>query len=175
MNHPDGIWLGDGSGVRYKMAIFYGNDRIRSLDSEEINAAVSNHMRVISRQQRERGRKRRTWAINHTPTTRHHHRVESRHLRDTSSIPISFTPRILHSQSNNMANNVSRLPTLSEVVSSKTRSPVDLFGFYVYMRDHQRAVDCKSPLSPFSPISLYLSHISPISLPPLVPLSLPCP
>jgi len=69
VNHPDGIWLGDGSGVRYKMAIFYGNDRIRSLDSEEINesnSAVSNHMRVISRQQRERGRKRRTWAINHT-------------------------------------------------------------------------------------------------------------
>lgn len=39
----------------------------------------------------------------------------------------------------------SRLPTLSEVVSSHTQSPVDLYGFYLYMRDEQRSVDCIQP------------------------------
>lgn len=34
-----------------------------------------------------------------------------------------------------------RLPTLYEVLSRTTRSPVDLFAFYVYMRDQQRSVD----------------------------------
>jgi hypothetical protein len=42
-------------------------------------------------------------------------------------------------------NTASRLPTLSEVVSSKSASPVDLFGFYVYMRDEQHSVDCTPP------------------------------
>ena len=47
-----------------------------------------------------------------------------------------------HDNHHHNHNTVSRLPTLSEVVSSKTRSPVDLFGFYIYMRDEQRSVDC---------------------------------
>lgn len=34
-----------------------------------------------------------------------------------------------------------RLPGLYEVLSRTTRSPVDLFAFYVYMRDQQRSVD----------------------------------
>lgn len=34
-----------------------------------------------------------------------------------------------------------RLPTLLEVLSRRTQSPVDLFAFYVYMRDQQRSVD----------------------------------
>lgn len=34
-----------------------------------------------------------------------------------------------------------RLPTLLEVLARRTMSPVDLFSFYVYMRDQQRSVD----------------------------------
>lgn len=34
-----------------------------------------------------------------------------------------------------------RLPTLFEVLSRETKAPVDLFNFYIYMRDQQRSVD----------------------------------
>ncbi|KAN0068862.1 RGS domain containing protein [Elaphomyces granulatus] len=34
-----------------------------------------------------------------------------------------------------------RLPTLSEVLNRYTLSPVDLYSFYIYMRDQQRSVD----------------------------------
>ena len=34
-----------------------------------------------------------------------------------------------------------RLPTLFEVLSRRTAPPVDLFSFYIYMRDQQRSVD----------------------------------
>ncbi|KAB8338928.1 hypothetical protein FH972_021868 [Carpinus fangiana] len=34
-----------------------------------------------------------------------------------------------------------RLPTLNEVLSRQTAAPVDLFSFYIYMRDQQRSVD----------------------------------
>jgi len=34
-----------------------------------------------------------------------------------------------------------RLPTLYEVLSRRTTAPVDLFSFYIYMRDQQRSVD----------------------------------
>jgi hypothetical protein len=34
-----------------------------------------------------------------------------------------------------------RLPTLFEVLSRRTSPPVDLFSFYIYMRDQQRSVD----------------------------------
>lgn len=35
----------------------------------------------------------------------------------------------------------SRLPNLFEVLSRRTLAPVDLFSFYIYMRDVQRSVD----------------------------------
>ena len=34
-----------------------------------------------------------------------------------------------------------RLPTLFEVLGRRTLPPVDLFSFYIYMRDQQRSVD----------------------------------
>lgn len=34
-----------------------------------------------------------------------------------------------------------RLPTLYEVLARRTSAPVDLFFFYIYMRDQQRSVD----------------------------------
>ncbi|KAI9376012.1 RGS domain-containing protein [Aspergillus egyptiacus] len=34
-----------------------------------------------------------------------------------------------------------RLPTLFEVLSRRTLAPVDLYSFYIYMRDQQRSVD----------------------------------
>lgn len=37
--------------------------------------------------------------------------------------------------------NRNRLPTLFEVLSRQTMAPVDLFSFYIYMRDQQRSVD----------------------------------
>lgn len=36
---------------------------------------------------------------------------------------------------------LNRLPTLFEVLNKKTESPVDLWSFYVFMRDEQHAVD----------------------------------
>ena len=40
-----------------------------------------------------------------------------------------------------LANNRHRLPTLNEVLQRRTLAPVDLFSFYIYMRDQQRSVD----------------------------------
>jgi hypothetical protein len=34
-----------------------------------------------------------------------------------------------------------RFPTLFEVLSRTTKPPLDLFSFYIYMRDQQRSVD----------------------------------
>jgi hypothetical protein len=34
-----------------------------------------------------------------------------------------------------------RLPSLLEVLGRRTTAPVDLFSFYIYMRDQQRSVD----------------------------------
>lgn len=34
-----------------------------------------------------------------------------------------------------------RLPTLFEVLARRTLAPVDLYHFYIFMRDQQRAVD----------------------------------
>lgn len=34
-----------------------------------------------------------------------------------------------------------RLPTLLEVLSRRTLPPVDLYSFYIYMRDQQQSVD----------------------------------
>jgi hypothetical protein len=34
-----------------------------------------------------------------------------------------------------------RLPTLGEVLARQTAAPVDLFSFYIYMRDQQKSVD----------------------------------
>ena len=39
------------------------------------------------------------------------------------------------------ARNRGRLPTLNDVLHRKTMAPVDLFSFYIYMRDQQRTVD----------------------------------
>lgn len=46
--------------------------------------------------------------------------------------------------------NRNRLPTLFEVLSRRTLPPVDLFSFYIFMRDQQRSVDyldfwCETP------------------------------
>jgi hypothetical protein len=37
--------------------------------------------------------------------------------------------------------NRNRLPTMFEVLSRRTLPPVDLYSFYIYMRDQQRSVD----------------------------------
>lgn len=37
--------------------------------------------------------------------------------------------------------NRNRLPSLFEVLSRRTLPPVDLYSFYIYMRDQQRSVD----------------------------------
>ncbi|KAI9744489.1 MAG: Bud site selection protein, Revert to axial protein 1 [Claussenomyces sp. TS43310] len=44
-------------------------------------------------------------------------------------------------QSSLLDANRDRLPTLFEVLSRRTRPPVDLFSFYIYMRDQQHSVD----------------------------------
>ncbi|KAL2018398.1 hypothetical protein VTK56DRAFT_876 [Thermocarpiscus australiensis] len=49
--------------------------------------------------------------------------------------PVASTPSPQPDLSRN------RLPTLFEVLSRRTLPPVDLFSFYIYMRDQQRSVD----------------------------------
>ncbi|CDK29118.1 unnamed protein product [Kuraishia capsulata CBS 1993] len=39
------------------------------------------------------------------------------------------------------SSHLDRLPTLYEVLNRKTQAPVDLWSFYVYMRDSQQAID----------------------------------
>lgn len=46
-----------------------------------------------------------------------------------------------HSSSPTIDMNRNRLPTLFEVLARRTLAPVDLYFFYLYMRDQQRAVD----------------------------------
>lgn len=48
------------------------------------------------------------------------------------SEPASRAPLELHRN---------RFPTLFEVLSRKTVAPLDLYSFYIYMRDQQRSVD----------------------------------
>ncbi|BFZ54641.1 Bud site selection protein, Revert to axial protein 1 [Savitreella phatthalungensis] len=40
-----------------------------------------------------------------------------------------------------MTSSENRLPTLIEVLARRTQAPVDLYAFYIYMRDQQRSVD----------------------------------
>ncbi|OLL22719.1 Protein rax1 [Neolecta irregularis DAH-3] len=50
-----------------------------------------------------------------------------------------------------------RLPTLTEILDRKSLPPVDLFSFYIYMRDQQRSVDCITCLvSPLTVLDLDL-------------------
>ncbi|KAK4160997.1 RGS domain-containing protein [Cladorrhinum sp. PSN259] len=51
------------------------------------------------------------------------------------SAPVPSTPSPVPDLNRN------RLPTLFEVLSRRTLPPVDLFSFYIYMRDQQRSVD----------------------------------
>lgn len=46
-----------------------------------------------------------------------------------------------HSPSPQPDLNRNRLPSLFEVLSRRTLPPVDLYSFYIYMRDQQRSVD----------------------------------
>ena len=44
-------------------------------------------------------------------------------------------------EQDHMEHNRNRFPTLFEVLSRRTVAPLDLFSFYIYMRDQQRSVD----------------------------------
>ena len=52
-------------------------------------------------------------------------------MGDRTDLPAPGTPDL----------NRNRLPTLGEVLNRNTLAPVDLFSFYIYMRDIQRSVD----------------------------------
>lgn len=63
-------------------------------------------------------------------------------LTDTHSIPSSFglesnTTTPYHHERPTL----NRLPTLYEVLNRRTEPPVDLWSFYIYMRDYQNSVD----------------------------------
>lgn len=90
-------------------------------------------------------------------------RGRRRRNSDTSTLVASSVDANVHSPNpsiitirsvdniSNMANRFSpepapdlsrdRLPTLFEVLARRTLAPVDLYFFYIYMRDQQRAVD----------------------------------
>lgn len=61
--------------------------------------------------------------------------------------------------------NRNRLPTLFEVLSRRTLPPVDLFSFYIFMRDQQRSVDyldfwCRQPILKEAAVSRLVSHLT---------------
>jgi hypothetical protein len=130
-----------------------GGDLIAPQKSEESNLAPANRLRQPAKEAAPAAQtKKRGTNTNHRQSPSH------RHLRHrTTRPPPSHRHRLLNQphlivSSNSVVlesmtthNEASRLPTLSEVVSSKSASPVDLFGFYVYMRDEQRSVDCPLP------------------------------
>lgn len=64
-------------------------------------------------------------------------------LTETHSIPSSFNlgENYQHSQYQTQKTHLNRLPTLYEVLNRRTEPPVDLWSFYIYMRDYQNAVD----------------------------------
>lgn len=59
----------------------------------------------------------------------------------TPSPSPSPSPSASRSLSSQPDSTRTRLPTLFEVLSRRTLPPVDLFSFYIYMRDQQRSVD----------------------------------
>ncbi|GMM36088.1 Rax1 protein [Saccharomycopsis crataegensis] len=61
----------------------------------------------------------------------------------TSDNPIhtSLTNSSFNESQYSSSERINRLPTLFEVLNKKTESPVDLWSFYVFMRDEQHAVD----------------------------------
>lgn len=44
-------------------------------------------------------------------------------------------------KANEYHSSLNRLPTLGEVLARKTQSPVDLWSFYLFMKDHEGAID----------------------------------
>ena len=71
-----------------------------------------------------------------------------------------------------------RLPTLMEVLGRRTLAPVDLFSFYIYMRDQQRSVDYLdfwSAQPSHERVATILIHSQARCVPAHVPLSTLCP
>jgi len=66
-------------------------------------------------------------------------------LTETHSIPSSFgldgSNNYSQQYNNQTKPHLNRLPTLYEVLNRKTDSPVDLWSFYIFMRDYQNSVD----------------------------------
>ncbi|ODQ60239.1 hypothetical protein WICANDRAFT_30061 [Wickerhamomyces anomalus NRRL Y-366-8] len=64
-------------------------------------------------------------------------------LTDTHSIPSSFGLESNHTTTpyHHERPTLNRLPTLYEVLNRRTEPPVDLWSFYIYMRDYQNSVD----------------------------------
>lgn len=69
-------------------------------------------------------------------------------------------------QTANVDQSRNRLPTLFEVLSRRTLPPVDLYSFYIYMRDQQRSVDyldfwcvaCVQRDPPYPPVLVPAAH-----------------
>jgi hypothetical protein len=66
-------------------------------------------------------------------TSTQHHSTQQHNNPHTAMAHRTSTPDITIQRN--------RLPNLYEVLSRQTKPPVDLFSFYIYMRDAQRSVD----------------------------------
>lgn len=67
--------------------------------------------------------------------------IQSAHSSNSHYLAKFFTMAEHKSPSPLLDINRNRLPTMFEVLSRRTLPPVDLFSFYIYMRDQQRSVD----------------------------------
>ncbi|GMM44971.1 Rax1 protein [Pichia kluyveri] len=53
----------------------------------------------------------------------------------------AFDTGVMDSNGNDLQSGIDRWPTLFEILNKKTQSPLDLWSFYVFMRDEQNAID----------------------------------
>jgi hypothetical protein len=73
-------------------------------------------------------------ALLHTTTHQLNHYTLQSHITTHPTMALRTSTPDITIQRN-------RLPNLYEVLSRQTKPPVDLFSFYIYMRDAQRSVD----------------------------------
>ena len=66
---------------------------------------------------------------------------KNRSSRTDQSLDYLSTMAHYHDPSSHPESNRNHLPSLEEVLQRRTLAPVDLFSFYIYMRDQQRSVD----------------------------------
>lgn len=72
--------------------------------------------------------------------TSHHHQQQSTYNANFHS-PSELNISTQRNKANEYHSLLNRLPTLGEILARKTESPVDLWSFYIFMKEHENAID----------------------------------